>query len=193
MLALNSYYENGETVIFEYPCPCQQFHQYQQNEQSLLTLTHWTQKRGTTTYDEGNPAPVFGCGGIKLVNEIQILPSLLQIFYNFLQYNFNHPLVERLWLWSYGILILWIHYYSLNTVVFVGIIIKPRNSVQHERHLNITRDDISKYKKRTKYKVNGYLIIHQSMKIDTNENKWTHSICAFSAYHYLSCGFDSHR
>ena len=24
----------------------QQFHQYQQNEQSPITLTHWTQKRG---------------------------------------------------------------------------------------------------------------------------------------------------
>jgi hypothetical protein len=29
---------------------CQQCHQYEQNKQSLLTLTHWTQ-RETTTYD----------------------------------------------------------------------------------------------------------------------------------------------
>ena len=32
----------------------QQFHQYQQNEQSPLTLRQWTQKK-TMTYDIGNP------------------------------------------------------------------------------------------------------------------------------------------
>ena len=32
-----------------------QFHQYQQNEQSPLILTHWTQY--PTTYDVGNPGP----------------------------------------------------------------------------------------------------------------------------------------
>jgi len=32
----------------------QQFHQYQQNKQSPLIVTHWTQKH-TMTYDVGNP------------------------------------------------------------------------------------------------------------------------------------------
>ena len=35
----------------------QQYHQYQQNEQSPLAATHWTQKRGGTTYVVGNPGP----------------------------------------------------------------------------------------------------------------------------------------
>jgi hypothetical protein len=35
----------------------QQFHQYQQNEQSLLTLTHWTQKK--PWHNDGNPGPCF--------------------------------------------------------------------------------------------------------------------------------------
>ena len=39
---------------------CQQFHQHQQNEQPPLTSNYWTQN--TTTYDIGNPGPVFGTG-----------------------------------------------------------------------------------------------------------------------------------
>jgi hypothetical protein len=35
----------------------QQFHQYQQNKQSSVTSTHWTQKK-TKTYDIGNPGLV---------------------------------------------------------------------------------------------------------------------------------------
>jgi hypothetical protein len=38
----------------------QQFHQCQQNQQSLLTFTHWPQK--TTTYDVGNPSQSLGQG-----------------------------------------------------------------------------------------------------------------------------------
>jgi hypothetical protein len=53
----------------------QQFHQYQQNEQSLLT----EYKKSTTTYDVGNSGPALGqtqkWGGVKQVNEITILPS----------------------------------------------------------------------------------------------------------------------
>ena len=32
----------------------QQFHQYQQNEQLSLVITHWTQKKKITPYDVGN-------------------------------------------------------------------------------------------------------------------------------------------
>ena len=45
---------------------------------SNLNCTHWTQEK-TTTYDFGNPGPGLGqaqeCGGVKLFNEIPILPS----------------------------------------------------------------------------------------------------------------------
>ena len=45
---------------------------------SNLNCTRWTQEN-TTTYDFGNPGPGLGqaqeCGGVKLVNEIPILPS----------------------------------------------------------------------------------------------------------------------
>jgi hypothetical protein len=37
----------------------QQFHQYQQNEQSPVTVTHGTQRK-TTTYTVGNPDPGLG-------------------------------------------------------------------------------------------------------------------------------------
>ena len=47
----------------------QQLHQYQQNQQSPLTWTLWTQKKNTTTYEVGNPGPGFGqahqCGGLN--------------------------------------------------------------------------------------------------------------------------------
>ena len=36
-----------------------QFHQYQQNEQSPLILSHWTQET-TMIYDFGNPGPGLG-------------------------------------------------------------------------------------------------------------------------------------
>ena len=53
----------------------QQFHQYQQREQSPLTFTHWSQKK-TTTYDAGNPYPDLGqahkCGGVKLVTNLPL-------------------------------------------------------------------------------------------------------------------------
>jgi hypothetical protein len=39
----------------------QQFHQYQQNEQSPLTLTHWTKKNDHDIwYDIGNPCSGLG-------------------------------------------------------------------------------------------------------------------------------------
>jgi hypothetical protein len=49
----------------------QQVHQFQQNEQSLLILTHWTHTiKKTMTYNIGNPAPGLGqaqkCGRVKL-------------------------------------------------------------------------------------------------------------------------------
>ena len=41
------------------------------NEQSPLTLTHWSWKRGDTTYDVENQGPGFeqaqNCGGVKSV------------------------------------------------------------------------------------------------------------------------------
>jgi len=40
-------------------CDSQQFLQYQQNEQSPLTITHWIQQK-TTTYDVRNPVPGLG-------------------------------------------------------------------------------------------------------------------------------------
>ena len=43
--------------LFEVCRNGQQFHQYQQNKQSLLTITHCTLEIGTTTYDIGNPGP----------------------------------------------------------------------------------------------------------------------------------------
>jgi hypothetical protein len=36
------------------------FHQYQQNQQSSLTFTHWRQKRGDKTYDIANLGPGLG-------------------------------------------------------------------------------------------------------------------------------------
>ena len=36
---------------------CQQFHQYQQIQQSLLTSSHWTLKKTTTISDGDNPGP----------------------------------------------------------------------------------------------------------------------------------------
>ena len=54
-----------------------QCHQYQQNEQSPLILTHWTQNK-TTTNDVGNPGPGLGqsqnYGRFKPVNDIPTLP-----------------------------------------------------------------------------------------------------------------------
>ena len=38
----------------------QQFHQYQQNEQSPLILTHWTHKKETKAYGIGNLDPDLG-------------------------------------------------------------------------------------------------------------------------------------
>jgi hypothetical protein len=52
----------------------QQFHQYQQNEQSPLTSHIGTDTKNTTTYDIGNPGPCLGqtpnCGGVKSLNGI---------------------------------------------------------------------------------------------------------------------------
>ena len=49
---------------------CQEFHSHQQNEEPPLTSNHWTHR-------VGNPGPGVGqaqtCGGVKRVNEIQIL------------------------------------------------------------------------------------------------------------------------
>jgi len=56
-----------------------QFHQYQQNVQSPLICSHWTQKRGTTTYDVGNTdrglEQAQPCGGVKPIYGILPLPS----------------------------------------------------------------------------------------------------------------------
>jgi hypothetical protein len=58
----------------------QQFHQYQQNEQSPVTVTHGTQRK-TTTYTVGNPDPGLGqaqkYGGVKPVNGIPTHPLLI--------------------------------------------------------------------------------------------------------------------
>jgi hypothetical protein len=55
----------------------QQFHQYQQNEQSPLTLKHRTQKQ-TMKYDVRIPGHGFGqaqkCGRAIFVNRILTLP-----------------------------------------------------------------------------------------------------------------------
>ena len=57
----------------------QQFHQYQQNKQSPLILTHSTQKKRTMTYNAGNPSPGLGqvqkFGAVKPVYRKQT-PSL---------------------------------------------------------------------------------------------------------------------
>ena len=49
---------------------CTQFHRYQQNEQSPLILTHWTQRK-TTWYNVGNPCSFFRqahkCTGVVLI------------------------------------------------------------------------------------------------------------------------------
>jgi hypothetical protein len=51
-----------------------QLHQYQQNEQSPLTLTGLVEHKNTTTYDAGNPGRCLGqahtFGGIKPINLI---------------------------------------------------------------------------------------------------------------------------
>ena len=51
---------------------CQQFHQYEQNEQTHLTSNHCTQKMSTTN-GIGHPSPGFrqaqNCGWVKPVNE----------------------------------------------------------------------------------------------------------------------------
>ena len=56
----------------------QQFHKYQQNEQSPLTFTHRTQKR-QTKYDIGNQGLGLGqaykCGGFQSVKGIITLTS----------------------------------------------------------------------------------------------------------------------
>ena len=56
-----------------------QFHQYQQNEQSPLILTEVAEHKKTTTYDVGNLVPNLEqkqtFGGIKPVNGIPTLPS----------------------------------------------------------------------------------------------------------------------
>ena len=55
----------------------QQFHQYQQYEQSPLTFAHWTQNK-TTTYNVWNPFSDLGqaqkCGGVKPFNGILTPP-----------------------------------------------------------------------------------------------------------------------
>ena len=52
----------------------QQCHQYQQYQQLPLTFTHWTQKKGTTVFDIGNPGlgleQAHKCGRVKPVNWI---------------------------------------------------------------------------------------------------------------------------
>jgi hypothetical protein len=52
----------------------QQCHQYQQYKQLPLTFTHWTQKKGTTVIDIGNPGlgleQAHKCGRVKPVNWI---------------------------------------------------------------------------------------------------------------------------
>jgi hypothetical protein len=54
----------------------QQFHQYQQNKQSPLILSHWTWKKpqNNTEYDVGNPGPGLGqeqiCDGFRPDNWI---------------------------------------------------------------------------------------------------------------------------
>ena len=57
----------------------QQFHQYQQNEQSLLTWNHWTWKK-TTTYDVRNPGPGLGqAQNVAGLNRLMVSPTNYQI------------------------------------------------------------------------------------------------------------------
>ena len=60
----------------------QQYHQYQQNEQSQLTSTHWTEKK-PTAYVE-NPRPASGqaqqCYGVQSVKRITTLPFWFVMF-----------------------------------------------------------------------------------------------------------------
>ena len=55
----------------------QQFHQYQQNEQSPLTSNHWISKNATT-YGAGNQSMAWvkthTCGRVKPANGIPISP-----------------------------------------------------------------------------------------------------------------------
>jgi hypothetical protein len=57
----------------------QQFLQYQQNQQSLLALIHWTWKKNITTCDFTNPGPGMwqaqNVEKAKPVNWISTLPS----------------------------------------------------------------------------------------------------------------------
>jgi len=54
----------------------QQFHQHQQNEQPPPTLTHWTQKIPyDVEYLVSSLEHAEQCGGVKLANVIQIVPS----------------------------------------------------------------------------------------------------------------------
>jgi len=61
----------------------QQFHQYQQNEQSPLTLTHWTQKREHNIWHWKSMSPLGTgkkCGKTKPVNGILNSPLLITGF-----------------------------------------------------------------------------------------------------------------
>jgi hypothetical protein len=57
-------------------CDGKNVHQYQQNEQSTFTLTHWTQK-GVAKYEAANPGTgleqAHECGGVIPVDRIPTL------------------------------------------------------------------------------------------------------------------------
>ena len=55
----------------------QQFHQYQQNEQSLLTFTDWTQKNKRPQYIPGTDlGQAQTCGEVKPVNTISTVSNV---------------------------------------------------------------------------------------------------------------------
>ena len=77
--------------------------------------------------------------------------------------------------WELLVYVLWINCYSLNTnFLSIGWYYQT-TKICVPRKLYITGDAISKYQN-DKIEVNKHLIFCQSMKIDTNENNWTHSI-----------------
>jgi hypothetical protein len=56
----NWYTENINKTKESFNSDGQQFHQYQQNKQSPLILTHWTHKKETKTYGVGKLDPGLG-------------------------------------------------------------------------------------------------------------------------------------